>query len=91
MYLFLHIDFTVNNTHLKNERKTVQIEDIMYCSTLSVAVLKSSEIKTFIMGYHACKSILIPAKDEQLHAAIQPTNLLDKYAVGKKRVSRKRV
>ena len=48
--------------------KTVQIEDIMSYSTLPVVVLKSFEIKTFIKGYHAHKSIWAPAKNEQLHA-----------------------
>ena len=52
--------------------KTVQTEDFMSCSTLRVAVLKSFKIKTFIMRYHAYKSIWTPAKDEQIHAAMQP-------------------
>ena len=32
-------------------------------------------------GYHVYKSIWIPTKDEHLHAAMQATNELDKYAV----------
>ena len=57
----------------------------MSCSTLPVVVLKSFEIKTFIMGYHAYKSILTPAKDKGLNAAMQTINALDKYAVTIKR------
>ena len=37
------------------------------------------------MGHHAYKSICTPVKDEQLHSAIQPKNVLDKYAVAVKR------
>ena len=33
------------------------------------------------MGLHAYKSIWAPEKDEQLHAAMQPTNALNKYVV----------
>ena len=65
--------------------KTVQIKEIMSRSTLPVLVLKSFGIKIFIMGYHAYKSIWTPAKDEQLHAAMQPTNALNKYAAAVKR------
>ena len=54
--------------------KAVQIEDILSTSILPVIVLKSFEIKTFIMGYHEYKPIWTPAKDEELYAAIQPTN-----------------
>ena len=54
--------------------KTVQIEGILSTSILPVIVLKSFEIKTFIMGYHEYKPIWTPAKDEELYAAIQPTN-----------------
>ena len=54
--------------------KTVQIEDILSTSILPVIVLKSFEIKTFIMGYHEYKPIWTQAKDEELYAAIQPTN-----------------
>ena len=65
--------------------KTIQIKDIMSRSTLPVVVLRSFGIKTFIMGYRAYKSIWTPAKDEQLHAAMQPTNALNKYAAAVKR------
>ena len=54
--------------------KTVQIEDILSTSILPVIVLKSFEIKTFIMGYHEYKPIWAAAKDEELYAAMQPTN-----------------
>ena len=37
------------------------------------------------MGHHAYKFISTPVKDEQLHTAIQPKNVLDKYAVAVKR------
>ena len=48
---------------------------------LSIVVLKSFEVAAFIMGYHVYKSIWIPTKDEHLHAVMQATNKLNKYAV----------
>ena len=55
---------------------------------LSVVVLKSSEVKTFTMGYHAYNSIWTPTKDEQWHDAMQPTNVLGKYVVEKSLIER---
>ena len=40
------------------------------------------------MGYHAYKSIWTPTKDEQWHDAMQPTNVLGKYAVEKSLMER---
>ena len=64
--------------------KTLQIENIMSCSSLPVVALRSLEIKIFIMRYHVYKSIWTPPKDEQLHAAMQRKRI-SKYAVTAKR------
>ena len=65
--------------------KTLQTENIMSCSSLPVVQLKSLKIRIFIMRYHVYKSIWTPSKDEQLHAAMQPTKRISKYAVTVKR------
>ena len=66
---------------LKMGDKNIQIADIGTSNILPVVVLKSFEIEAFVKGYHVYKSIWITTKDEHLHAVMQATNELDKYAV----------
>ena len=66
---------------LKMAGKNIQIAYIVSSNILPIFVLKSFEIKTFVMRYHVYKSIRIRAKDEHLYAVLHATNVLDKYAV----------
>lgn len=49
----MHLIYCKQHALKKMKHKTVKIEDIMSYSTLLVVVLKSFEINTFVMGYHA--------------------------------------
>ena len=49
---------------LKMADKNIQIADIVSSNILPIVVLNSFETEAFVMGYHVCKSIWIPTKDE---------------------------
>ena len=65
--------------------EVVSIENILNCSQLAVVVVKSYEIETFIMGYHEYKASWTPCIGEELCAVMEPTDLMDKYAVAVQR------
>jgi hypothetical protein len=46
-----------------------------------MASLISFEIESFVKGYHAYQYEWSPRVDEVLKAKIEPTNIVDKYAV----------
>ena len=42
---------------------------------------KELDVKVFIMGFHEYMTIWTPHENESLHARMEPTNEMDKFAV----------
>ena len=59
----------------------VSIENILNCSQLPVLLKKQYDIETFIMGFHVYKSSWTPCVGDELHAVMEPINVMDKYAL----------
>ena len=66
---------------LKMVDKNIQVAHIVSSNILPIVILKRFEIEAFVMGCHVYKPIWLPTKDKHLHAGMQATNELDKYAV----------
>ena len=52
---------------------------------IPVIVKASTEIGTYVKGYHVYKNIWEPIVNEELEAGMEPDNVMDKYAVCVKR------
>ena len=52
---------------------------------IPVIVKASTEIGTYVKGYHVYKNIWEPIVNEELEAGMEPDNAMDKYAVCVKR------
>ena len=48
---------------------------------ISVIVKASTEIDSYVKGYHVYKNIWRPTMNEELEAEMEPENVIDKYAV----------
>ena len=48
---------------------------------IPVIVKASTEIDTYVKGYHIYKNIRKPTVNEELGTEIEPDNVMDKYAV----------
>ena len=57
------------------------IKDILYLEKIPIILEKSYEIEAFVMGHHVYKQTWTPFVGEKLDAAVQPSNIKDKYAV----------
>ena len=66
---------------LKMVDKNMQVAHIVSPNILPIVILKRFEIEAFVMGCHVYKPIWFPTKDKHLHAGMQATKGLDKYAV----------
>ena len=63
------------------EASDVSIKSILNCREFLVVLIKSYEIETFIMCYHAYKAFGTPSVGEELLSVMESTILMDKYTV----------
>jgi len=54
---------------------------INVCDSIPITVTSDTEIKSFVKGYHAYKELWKPVINDQLTTAMEPDNVVDKYAV----------
>ena len=54
---------------------------INVCDSIPITVTADTEIKSFVKGYHAYKELWKPVINDQLTTAMEPDNVVDKYAV----------
>ena len=57
------------------------IKDILCLEKIPIILKKSYEIEAFVMGHHVYKQRWTSFVGEKLDAAMQPSNIKDKYAV----------
>ena len=57
------------------------IENILCCDKLPIVLVKSYEMEAFVMGYHVYRETWKPFVGEKLDTAMEPNNVMDKYAV----------
>ena len=57
------------------------IKDILCLEKIPIILEKSYEIEAFVMGHYVYKQTWMPFVGEKLDAAMQPSNIKDKYAV----------
>ena len=57
------------------------IKDILCLEKIPIILEKSYEVEAFVMGHHVYKQTWTPFVGEKLDAAMQPSNIKDKYAV----------
>ena len=60
-------------------------KEITETEAIPIVVLTSTNIVSYIKGYHVYKSVWTPALEEQVHGEIEPNNPVDKYAVAVKK------
>ena len=57
------------------------IKDVLCLEKIPIILEESYEIEAFVMGHHVYKQTWTPFVGEKLDAAMQPSNIKDKYAV----------
>lgn len=59
----------------------MDVDKIVEQNVIPVTLHRLYGVDTFIMGYHAYKTLWTPSKDEELEAKMEPNNIDDKFAV----------
>ena len=67
------------------EMEVMPVKDILSCAEFPIALIRSYEIDSFIMGYHGYKTNWTPVAGEKLTGVMESNNLMGKYAVAVKR------
>ena len=57
------------------------IQDILSLELIPIVLNKTYENESFVKGHHAYKQTWTPFVGEKLYVAMQPDNIMDKYAV----------
>ena len=57
------------------------IENILCCDKLPIVLVKSYELEAFVMGYHVYRKTWKPFVGQKLDTAMEPNNVMGKYAV----------
>ena len=65
--------------------EVVTTETICIQDELTITLITSMDLETFIMGHHIYKNIWTPQLDELLEVTTEPDNPVDKFAVAVKK------
>ena len=60
-------------------------QEIELTENMPLVVLSSTDITSYIKGYHVYKSLWTPVQQEKLQGEMEPHNPVDKYAVAVKK------
>ena len=75
----LHLISLTNSENMAAVKPS--IKDILCLEKIPIILGKSYEIEAFVMGHHVYKQTWTPFVEQKLDAAMQPSNIKDKYAV----------